>query len=60
MRIDVIKKYDRLENVQIFFFFEKLIEKKMVIENNSLQYGRNHHFLEKKNLIGRFYTFGYH
>ena len=46
--------------IKFSFFFEKLIEKKMVIDNNSLKYGRNHHFLEKKNLIGRFYTFGYH
>ena len=34
--------------IKFFFFFEKLIEKKMVIDYNSLKYGRNHHFLEKK------------
>ena len=34
--------------IKFSFFFEKLIEKKMVIDNNSLKYGRNHHFLEKK------------
>ena len=30
------------------FFFEKLIE---IIDNNSLKYGRNHNFLEKKKIL---------
>ena len=34
-----------LASVLIKFFFEKLIE---IIDNNSLKYGRNHNFLEKK------------